>query len=722
MRRSLYLKDDDYRLSFLYGNFTTLTRFTEADLERVVTERLGPLYVSIHATDPELRARLLRNRRRRHQPALARGAARRRHRGARPGRRVPGRQRRRRARRHAARHPRPVPRARDGRRRPARRERPHHRARHAAPHAAPRRERVLDIVERVAGSASSPRSGRRLVYASDEYYLLAGRPFPTLDALRRAPAARERHRHGRARSRPRCGARSRATPVDGHGHPRRLLRLGRRRPGRGLPRAADRSHRSSTPAPASVSGRDDRPRSAHGPVTLLTGEYGAAGARAAAPTSSPRPRGAPVACVPVANRFFGGNIAVTGLLTGADVAARRSTPRRRRGSLLLPDVVLSNGRFLDGTTPDDLPRPVEVVATDGASLVAALRSRVTIDRAALPVVAVVGRPNVGKSTLVNRFVGRRDAIVEEQPGVTRDRKELEAEWNGRVHRRRHRRLARPMGDGAEPLARRSASQAERAIADADVILLVVDVTVGITEEDAQVARILQRRASRCSLVANKVDDERREADIWAFAALGLGDPHPVLGDPRPGERRPARRARRRAAASPETPEPEPTRGRRRIFSVAIVGRPNVGKSTLFNRLVGDERSVVHDLPGTTRDSIDTIVETEDGPLRFVDTAGMRRRSRIDEPTEYFSLVRALQAVDRADAALLVIDAARGRDATRTSGSPSGSTPPAPRSSSCSTSGTCSTPRTARRPRSTSPTGSRSSATRRCSRSRRSPAR
>ncbi len=275
-----------------------------------------------------------------------------------------------------------------------------------------------------------------------------------------------------------------------------------------------------------------------------------------------------------------------------------------------------------------------------------------------PTVAVVGRPNVGKSTLVNRFVGRRDAIVEERPGVTRDRKELPVEWNGRAF------IVVDTGgwlvpssdEGAEPLAQLVSKQAERAIADADVILLVVDVTVGITEDDAQVARVLQRTQKPVFVVVNKVDDERRESDMWVFSSLGLGDPYPLSaihgrgsGDLLDGVVE---------ALPPAEPEPEepadPT-----IFSVAVVGRPNVGKSTLFNRLVGDNRSVVHDAPGTTRDSIDTIVDTDDGPIRFVDTAGMRRRSRIDEPTEYFSLVRALQAVDRADAALLVIDASEG---------------------------------------------------------------
>jgi len=272
-----------------------------------------------------------------------------------------------------------------------------------------------------------------------------------------------------------------------------------------------------------------------------------------------------------------------------------------------------------------------------------------------PVVAVVGRPNVGKSTLVNRIVGGRRAIVEEKPGVTRDRKELVGEWNGRTFTVVDTGGWLPDGtptDDPVALTAQVSRQAERAMRNADVVVLVVDAVVGITEEDGRVARLL-RTAERPVLVAvNKVDDTRREPDIWAFARLGLGDPYPVsaLHGRGSGDLLDAVTA----ALPPEPPDAEPD-----PEPEAIVGRPNVGKSTLFNRLVGDERSVVHDLPGTTRDSIDTLVETEDGALRFVDTAGMRRRSRIDEPTEYYGLVRALESVDRADAALLVIDATDG---------------------------------------------------------------
>src|SRR5260370_23429297 len=190
--------------------------------------------------------------------------------------------------------------------------------------------------------------------------------------------------------------------------------------------------------------------------------------------------------------------------------------------------------------------------------------------------------------------------------------------------------------------------------DADVLLLVLDCAVGITDEDAHVARLLQRSDKPVLVVANKVDDERRETDAWSLAGLGLGDPIPVSAIHGRGSG-----DLLDAVIGALPPEREPAPDAPKLFSIAIVGRPNVGKSTLFNRLVGDERSVVHDEPGTTRDAIDTIVDTPDGPLRFVDTAGMRRRSRIDEPSEYYGLVRALEAVNRADAALLLIHASSG---------------------------------------------------------------
>ncbi len=270
-----------------------------------------------------------------------------------------------------------------------------------------------------------------------------------------------------------------------------------------------------------------------------------------------------------------------------------------------------------------------------------------------PVLAVVGRPNVGKSTLVNRIVGRREAIVEERPGVTRDRKFLDAEWSGREFT-----VADTGGwvASGNSLDEQVSAQTERAVADADVVLFVVDTSVGITDEDAKVAELLRRSGRPVVVVANKVDGDSRDTDAWVFARFGLGDPVPVsaIHGRGTGDLLDAVVALFPPPVEEEQPEEGP-----RVPSVAIVGRPNVGKSTLFNRLIGDERSVVHDLPGTTRDTVDTLVSTPEGDLRFVDTAGMRRRAKEAEGAEYYSLVRALQALDRAQVALLVIDATDG---------------------------------------------------------------
>ena len=274
----------------------------------------------------------------------------------------------------------------------------------------------------------------------------------------------------------------------------------------------------------------------------------------------------------------------------------------------------------------------------------------------LPLVAIVGRPNVGKSTLFNRIVGRREAIVEEKSGVTRDRKEVIAEWQAREFR-----LVDTGGwmPGGDALDEKVSRQSEKAIFEADVVLFVVDVTVGITEEDNRVAQILRKRGRPVLLVANKVDDTNRESAIWDLLNLGVGDPFPVSALHGRGTGDLLESLMLEFPPEPEAIVDEDEAEVDKIFSVSIVGRPNVGKSTLFNRLIGDERSVVHDMPGTTRDAVDTIVETEDGPIRFVDTAGMRRRSKVDEALEYYSLVRALQAIDLSDVALLVIDATVG---------------------------------------------------------------
>jgi GTP-binding protein len=306
-----------------------------------------------------------------------------------------------------------------------------------------------------------------------------------------------------------------------------------------------------------------------------------------------------------------------------------------------------------------------------------IRVGASAERSSLPVVVVAGRPNVGKSTLVNRIVGRRAAVVEELPGVTRDRLELEADWNG---------LEFTVVDtggwlgGGDALDEKVASQALRAMKAADLVLVVVDTTVGATDDDERFARLVKRSGVPAILVANKVDNERRENEAWELLSLGLGDPRTVsaLHGRGTGElldevaaRLSGSRPAGGTTTSPDDHEPDPESGKMNSTSpsgatsatsatrVAIVGRPNVGKSTLFNRLVGEERSIVHDVPGTTRDAVDTLLDTPDGPVRFVDTAGMRRRYKSAEGTEYFAMVRSLRAIDEADVVLLVIDATEG---------------------------------------------------------------
>ncbi|MBI3648824.1 MAG: ribosome biogenesis GTPase Der [Actinobacteria bacterium] len=267
----------------------------------------------------------------------------------------------------------------------------------------------------------------------------------------------------------------------------------------------------------------------------------------------------------------------------------------------------------------------------------------------VPRIAVVGRQNVGKSTLVNRLFGRREAIAHDLPGVTRDRIEVEAVWRGRRFG-----LVDTAGyllraGGVEALA---GKQAERAAAQADLVLLVVDAQAGVTEEDASLARRLRRAAAPVLVVANKVDTEEEETDALAFLSLGLGEPLMIsaLHGRASGDL-----LDRLILLLPQSPpevegSPEPR--------FALVGRPNVGKSSLFNRLVGEERSVVFEEAGTTRDAVDAVVTWPGGPVRFIDTAGMRRAVKA-QGVEYYSFVRASKAIERADVAVVVIDAGEG---------------------------------------------------------------
>ena len=277
----------------------------------------------------------------------------------------------------------------------------------------------------------------------------------------------------------------------------------------------------------------------------------------------------------------------------------------------------------------------------------------------MPTVVIVGRPNVGKSTFFNRIIGEQTAIVEDRPGVTRDRNTRTASWLGHEFSIVDTGGWLPSGSELDDKVSR---QVEEAVRTADLVIFMVDASIGVTDEDEGVADWLRRSGVPVILAANKSDNDRRELDRWSFMSLGLGEPYPVsaLHGRRSGDFLDVVIEHLDFGDELEVDyyglddvEPSETDG---VPRVALVGRPNVGKSTLFNRLVGTERSVVHDMPGTTRDAIDTLVETEDGPLVFIDTAGMRKRSRIDDSAEYFSLVWALRAIDEADVAMLVIDA------------------------------------------------------------------
>jgi GTPase len=269
----------------------------------------------------------------------------------------------------------------------------------------------------------------------------------------------------------------------------------------------------------------------------------------------------------------------------------------------------------------------------------------------LPIVAVVGRPNVGKSTLVNRIVGRRLAVVEERPGVTRDRRQFEAEWAGRSFH-----LVDTGGwelnpkDSIEEAIRQ---QVEAALASADVVVFVADATTPVLDDDHEVVEMLRRADLPVVLAANKVDSQLREADAAELWGMGLGEPSPIsafhgrgVGD-----------LLDRVVAHfpeeiPEAPESDVPR-------LAIVGRPNVGKSTLLNRLVGEERVIVSDQPGTTRDPVDVEIEIDGHPYVLVDTAGIRRKPQISDDADFYAVLRAREALAEADVALFLVDAEEG---------------------------------------------------------------
>ena len=296
------------------------------------------------------------------------------------------------------------------------------------------------------------------------------------------------------------------------------------------------------------------------------------------------------------------------------------------------------GNGADGTWSDE----AEWIALDDAPD----EAQATVEQ---PVLAVVGRPNVGKSTLVNRILGRREAVVQDVPGVTRDRVAYDALWNGR-------RFTVVDTGGWMPDARglqaAVTAQAEMAMHTADAVLLVVDTMVGATAAEEAVARTLRRAGTPVLLAATKVDDERAEADAAALWSLGLGEPHPVSGLHGRGT---GDLLDAVLEVLPSSPRDDADGGGPR--RVALVGKPNVGKSSLLNRLVGEQRSVVHEVAGTTVDPVDSLVELDGQLWRLVDTAGLRKRVNTASGAEYYASLRTRGAIEAAEVAVVLVDAA-----------------------------------------------------------------
>ncbi|MDO5357823.1 MAG: ribosome biogenesis GTPase Der [Slackia faecicanis] len=271
---------------------------------------------------------------------------------------------------------------------------------------------------------------------------------------------------------------------------------------------------------------------------------------------------------------------------------------------------------------------------------------------ALPIVAVVGRPNVGKSTFVNRIVGGQDAIVHEMRGVTRDRSYHEADWNG-VHFTLIDTGGIEMGND-DAFQESIRNQAVMATQEADAVVFLVDGRTGAAPDDLEVARILKRSGKPVVLAVNKMDAPGKEDGLWEFYSLGLGDPWPISSIHGHGTGDLLDEVVGYIKDIPVEEEEDVD-----SINIAIIGRPNAGKSSLTNKLIGRERAIVSDVAGTTRDAVDTTVEHDGKFYTIVDTAGLRKKSKIDEDVEYYSFVRAMRAIDRADVAILVIDATIG---------------------------------------------------------------
>ncbi|WP_031521867.1 ribosome biogenesis GTPase Der [Streptomyces sp. NRRL F-5123] len=294
---------------------------------------------------------------------------------------------------------------------------------------------------------------------------------------------------------------------------------------------------------------------------------------------------------------------------------------------------------------------MELAAEEGFDLEDVADDVAAAGHGPLPVLAVVGRPNVGKSTLVNRIIGRREAVVEDRPGVTRDRVTYEANWNGRRFK-----IVDTGGWEQDVLGIDAsvAAQAEFAIEAADAVVFVVDATVGATDTDEAVVKLLRRAGKPVVLAANKVDGPSGEADAAALWNLGLGEPFPVssLHGRGTGDLLDAI-----LEALPEAPEMtfgDRVGGPRRI---ALIGRPNVGKSSMLNKIAGEERVVVNEMAGTTRDPVDELIELGGKTWKFIDTAGIRRRVHLTEGADYYASLRTAAALEKAEVAVILVDVA-----------------------------------------------------------------
>jgi GTP-binding protein len=273
---------------------------------------------------------------------------------------------------------------------------------------------------------------------------------------------------------------------------------------------------------------------------------------------------------------------------------------------------------------------------------------------ALPVVIIVGRPNVGKSTLFNRIVGGRKAIVDDQPGVTRDRKYMPAEWAGR-----HFTLVDTGGylpESQDRIERAIVEQVNIAIKEADLIIFLLDAKTGVTSVDAEIGQLIQRSGKNVILTINKVDDSEKEQDIVDFYSLGLGEPVPLaaVSGRRVGDFLDAVLASLPERSGDNLVEPS--------ISLAVIGRPNVGKSSFVNAILGHNKHIVTEIPGTTRDSIDTLFKYYGQDFLLIDTAGLRRRTKVTESIEFYSVLRSFESIQRCDVAILMIDATQGMEA------------------------------------------------------------